>query len=119
MGVGSDAIGYLLDQLSRDYDKAHPKAATLLYSWDAVDPATGQAGGQIETKATCAAIARPDGSSAGISALEAGTTDPSSPGDFCIDYAGSRGRSRPATRVRRWRRLLHPAGRRRGHLGLP
>ena len=89
VGVGSDTIGYLLDQLSRDYGKAHPKAATLLYSWDAVDPATGQAGGQIETKATCAAIARPDGSSAGISALEAGTTDPSSPGDFCIDYAGS------------------------------
>ncbi len=89
VGAGSDTVGYLLDQLSRDYNKAHPKAATLLYSWDAVDPATGKAGGPIETKATCASIARPDGSSAGISALEANTTDPSSPGDFCIDYAGS------------------------------
>ena len=54
-----------------------------------MDPATGKAGGPIETKATCASIARPDGSSAGISAQEANTTDPSSPGDFCIDYAGS------------------------------
>ena len=89
VGVGSDTVGYLLDQLSRDYDKAHPKAATLLYSWDDVDPATGKTGGPIETKATCAKIARPDGSSAGISALEAGTTDPSSPAHFCIDYAGS------------------------------
>ena len=89
VGVGSDTTGFLLDQISHDYNKANPTAATLLYSWDAVDPATGKAGGPIVTKATCASIARPDGSSAGIAALEANTTDPSSPGDFCIDYAGS------------------------------
>jgi ABC-type phosphate transport system substrate-binding protein len=89
VGVGSDTVGYLLDQLSRNYDEANPAAATLLYSWDPVDPDTGKPGGPIETKATCASIARPDGSSAGIAALEANTTDPSSPSDFCIDYAGS------------------------------
>ncbi len=89
VGVGSDTIGFLLDQFSHDYNKAHPKAATLLYSWDAVDPATGKAGGPIVTKAAAPGIARPDGSSAGITALEANTTDPSGPGDFCIDYAGS------------------------------
>jgi ABC-type phosphate transport system substrate-binding protein len=89
VGVGSDTIQYLLDQFSQDYNKAHPGAPSLLYSWDATNPATGEIGDQIATKASCEAIARPDGSSAGISALEANTTDPSDPSDYCIDYAGS------------------------------
>jgi ABC-type phosphate transport system substrate-binding protein len=89
VGVGTDTFGYLADQLSHDYNKAHPQAATLLYGWDELDPATGKPGGPIVTKAGCAAIARPDGSSAGITALEANTADPSSPSHFCIDYAGS------------------------------
>ena len=89
VGVGSDTIGYLLDQLSYDYDQAHPGASSLLYSWDEVNPATGQAGDAIVTKAGCAPIPRPDGSSAGIAALEAGVTDPAAPGAFCTDYAGS------------------------------
>ena len=88
VGVGSDTIGYLLDQLSHDYNKANPKAPTLLYSWDPTSPA-GKAGGTIVTKATCPPIPRPNGSSAGIAALEANTIDPSDPNDFCIDYAGS------------------------------
>ena len=89
VGVGSDTSQYLLDQFSHDYNKAHPGASSLLYSWDATNPVTGQAGDMIGTKAGCAAIARPDGSSAGISALEANVTDPSAPGDYCVDYAGS------------------------------
>jgi ABC-type phosphate transport system substrate-binding protein len=88
-GVGSDAIQYLLDQLSRDYDKVHPKAPSLLYSWDAANPGTGRPGGHIVTKAACTAITRPDGPSAAIAALRAGASDPSGPRDFCIDYAGS------------------------------
>jgi ABC-type phosphate transport system substrate-binding protein len=92
VGVGSDTIQYLLDQFSYDYNKAHPGASSLLYSWDDTNPVTGKAGDMIETKAGCAAIARPDGSSAGISALAANVTGPSGPGDYCIDYAGS---SRP------------------------
>ena len=89
VGVGSDTMGYLLDQLAHDYDQAHPKAASLLYSWDETNPDTGVAGDSVVTKAGCAAIARPDGSSAGIAALEANATDQSKPSDFCIDYAGS------------------------------
>ncbi|HEY3733004.1 MAG TPA: substrate-binding domain-containing protein [Streptosporangiaceae bacterium] len=88
-GVGSDTIGFLLDQLSHDYNKAHAKSSPLLYSWDPVNPVTGQTGDPITTKAGCPATPRPDGSSAGISALEAGVTDPNAPKDFCVDYAGS------------------------------
>ena len=89
VGVGSDAIQYLLDQFAHDYSKANPKAATLLYSWDPVNPVTRVAGDSIVTKAGCTAIPRPDGSSAGITALEANTVVPANPGDFCIDYAGA------------------------------
>ena len=89
VGVGSDTTGYLLDQLALDYDKAHLKSGPLLYSWDPVNPATGQAGGRIVTKAACPAMARPDGSAAGVSALIANKTDPSDTTDYCIDFAGS------------------------------
>ena len=89
VGVGSDTIGYLLDQLSHDYNQAHPTAARLLYSWNPTAPATGGVGGPVETKTGCNSILRPDGSSAGITALEANTVDQSDPNDFCIDYAGS------------------------------
>ena len=89
VGVGSDTIGYLLDQLSHDYSNAHPNAATLLYSWDPADPVTGEIGGPVETKTGCNSIPRPDGSTAGITALEANIVDQSNPNDFCIDYAGA------------------------------
>ena len=89
VGVGSDTTGYLLDQYSHDYNLAHPGGSSLLYSWDPTNPATGKTGGSIVTKATCTAIARPDGSSAGITALEANTKDPSNAKHYCIDYAGS------------------------------
>jgi ABC-type phosphate transport system substrate-binding protein len=88
VGVGSDTIGYLLDQLSSDYNQAHT-GSPALYSWDATNPVTGKPGDPIVTKAGCNPIARPDGSSAGITALEANTPDPANPNDFCIDYAGS------------------------------
>jgi phosphate transport system substrate-binding protein len=56
-----------------------------------VNPSTGAVGDTITTKAssstdTTCSIARPDGSGAGITALEANTTDG---GDYCIDYARS------------------------------
>lgn len=89
VGVGSDTIEYLLDQFSHDYSAAHPHAASLLYSFDETNPDTGAVGDPIQTKAGCADIPRPDGSSAGISAVEADTTDPADPSDYCIDFAGS------------------------------
>lgn len=89
VGTGSDTIGFLLDQFSHDFNKAHPGAKTLLYSWDPVNPVTGATGDPIQAKAGCKPIARPDGSSPGIAALEANTTDPADPKAFCADYAGS------------------------------
>ena len=89
VGVGSDTVGYLLDQLAHDYNAAHPGGSSLLYSWDPTNPVTGKTGDPIMTKAGCKAIARPDGSSAGITALEANTVDQIDPRDFCVDYAGS------------------------------
>lgn len=89
VGAGSDTLGFLLDQLSSDYAEANPNATSLLYGWDSVNPATNETGDPIVTKAGCAPIARPDGSSAGIAALEAGVTDPADPKAFCLDFAGS------------------------------
>src|SRR5581483_1506722 len=84
-----DTVQFLLDQFSRDYNKANPGAATLLYSWDPADPVTGKTGGKIVTKAGCKPVARPDGSSAGVSALEKDASDPAGPGALCVDFAGS------------------------------
>jgi ABC-type phosphate transport system substrate-binding protein len=94
VGVGSDTIEFVFDQFSHDFNATHghPK----LQSWDATAPGTNVGGGNINTKgrgATCH-IARPDGSSAGITALEtnAGGTINGHP---CVDFArSSRG---PAT----------------------
>lgn len=91
VGVGSDTIGYLLDQLSYDYDKTHPKSAPLLYSWD---PGSGR----ITTKAACGPIARPGGSAAAVAALKASKTDPADHGDFCVDYAGSSSAPAPGSK---------------------
>lgn len=92
VGVGSDTDEFLLDQFSHDYNASHAGSAHLLYSWDALNPTTGLTD-NIVTKSGCAAIQRPDGSSAGISTfdLNAKTKDGKA---FCIDYARSaRGRS--------------------------
>lgn len=89
VGVGSDTIQSLLDQLSVNYNAS--RSAPHLYSWDATNPTTGAVGDKITVKAGCAKIARPDGSSAGISALDNNTKVGS---HFCIDYArASRGRA--------------------------
>ena len=93
VGVGSDTIEFVFDQFSHDYNASHTTSSHLLYSWDATNPSTGAVGDPIATKAGCSTIARPDGSSAGISALDANakTIDGT---NFCIDYArSSRARS--------------------------
>jgi ABC-type phosphate transport system substrate-binding protein len=89
VGVGSDTIQFLLDQFSFDYNKAH-KTGTHLYSWDALNPKTGLTD-NISLKSGCAKIARPNGSSAGITTLAANqkTKDKK---HFCADFARS---SRP------------------------
>src|SRR5216683_776233 len=84
VGVGSDTLEFLMDQLSFDYNKSHSTGAKL-YSWDALSPKTGLTA-TIKTKAGCTAIPRPDGSSAGIATLILNTKT----GDkkhFCVDFA--------------------------------
>jgi ABC-type phosphate transport system substrate-binding protein len=93
VGVGSDTLEFLMDQLSFDYNKSHSTGAKL-YSWDALNPKTGLTD-NIKTKSGCTAIPRPDGSSAGIATLILNTKT----GDkkaFCVDYARS-SRARKST----------------------
>jgi|SRR5215472_7112818 len=91
VGVGSDTLQNVLDQFSLDYNKTHLPPAKQLYSWDATNPKTGAIGDPIVTKSGCSSTPRPDGSSAGITALDANakTADGKA---FCIDFARS---SRP------------------------
>lgn len=86
VGVGSDTIEFLLDQLGHDYNASHP-GQPRLFSFDAINPSTGQVGDPITTKSDCAAVPRPDGSSAGIAELEKNNKGTS--GEFCVDYARS------------------------------
>lgn len=69
VGVGSDTTQGLLNTLTNHYNTKSPAPASKAYSWDA----TG--GGKITPKAGATEINRPNGSSAGVSALIAdGTT---------------------------------------------
>jgi ABC-type phosphate transport system substrate-binding protein len=91
VGVGSDTLQSVMDQLSFDYNKSHATGPRL-FSWDALNPKTGQAHDMIKLKAHCTAIQRPNGSTEGINALKLNqkTADKK---HFCIDYArSSRGR---------------------------
>jgi ABC-type phosphate transport system substrate-binding protein len=95
-GVGSDTTQNVFDQFSADYNVTHKTGGTQLYGWDATNPITGAMGDTIVTKhtagdSTTCSVPRPDGSSAGISALENTKTVGGSP---CIDFSTSaRGRS--------------------------
>jgi ABC-type phosphate transport system substrate-binding protein len=96
VGTGSNTTQYLLDQLSYNFDHKNPSATEKLYSWDAVNPNTLAIGDNVVTKKGCAAIARPDGSGAGITQLDANVVDPSNKKYYCEDYARS-SRARAST----------------------
>lgn len=89
VGVGSNTIQYVLDQLAYNYDHANPNATSKLYSWDAVNPDTLAIGDNIVTKKGCAAIARPNGSGAGVAALEANARPSGDSTNYCVDFARS------------------------------
>jgi ABC-type phosphate transport system substrate-binding protein len=92
VGTGSDTTQYVMDQLALNYDTANPSAANKIYSWDAVNPDTLAIGDNIVTKSGCAAIARPDGSGAGIGELADNILDPTKVKGvqyYCEDYARS------------------------------
>lgn len=78
VAVGSDTTQFVSDAISTHYNSTAP--AHKFYSFDATGSAT------ITPKAGCAAITRPNGSSAGIAALKAGAKTGSS---YCIDIARS------------------------------
>jgi ABC-type phosphate transport system substrate-binding protein len=86
VGVGSDTIQNVFDQFSHDYNATH--STGKLYSWDALNPKTGAMGDPIQLKSgsTACKIPRPDGSSAGITALENTGKTSTHP---CIDFARS------------------------------
>jgi ABC-type phosphate transport system substrate-binding protein len=84
VGVGSNTIQNLMDQLSVNYNKAFTKGSRL-YSWDALNPKTGL-DDNIATKKGCADIVRPNGSGAGVAAL---ILNSKVSGHFCIDFARS------------------------------
>ena len=99
-GVGSDTIQNVMDQFSADFNAALPVTTPHLYSWDATNPVTGAIGDDITNKSGGSASMgtsqqpRPDGSSAGITALT--TTNPTTSGHPCIDFARS-SRARAST----------------------
>jgi len=69
-----------------DYNNTAP--SHKLWSWDATGSTT------ITPKPGCPPVTRPDGSAAGITALNADTTD--GHGDYCIDFAQSSAPEAPA-----------------------
>jgi hypothetical protein len=117
VGVGSDTITPLFSEgginasdpggctpaspdagtLTGDFDSTSPAPAHPAYSWDAVNPCTGTADETITTKAksstdTSCQLERPDGSSAGIAALNDNQEDANKAQSaivYCIDYARS------------------------------
>ncbi len=94
LGVGSDTIQNVFDQFSLDYNATHTTGK--LYSFDALNPTNGAMGDPIQLKSGSSNcnIPRPDGSSAGISALE--NTKTTTGGQPCINFARS-SRARAST----------------------
>jgi ABC-type phosphate transport system substrate-binding protein len=74
MGVGSNTTEYVMDQFSTAYNKTvktHNVNNPDFYSYDALPLGVNVAGNYtIKPKAGCATIARPDGSTAGVTALD-------------------------------------------------
>jgi len=76
VGTGSDTTQDMMNALASGYNRRTPAPASRLASFDASGSAT------IVPQSGCAAIARPNGSSAGIAALRADTTG-------CVEFARS------------------------------
>jgi len=91
VGVGSDTIQNLVDQFSANFNTTHKTSGTQLYYFDATNPITGAMGDTIVTKhtatdSTTCSQPRPDGASAGITALE---STKALSGHPCIDFVGN------------------------------
>ncbi len=101
VAVGSNTTQYVLDALAQKYDAGigtkHSAAHPYVYSFDAVKPGTSaNAVTKISPKAGCATIVRPNGSGAGVKALD--TTQVIKSGGVsypCLDFARSSGGRKP------------------------
>lgn len=81
VGTGSDTTQLVVNAFSTAYNKTNP--TLKMYSFNAVGSAT------ITEKVGCTPITRPNGSSAGITELEAGTRPSGDKVDRCADFARS------------------------------
>ena len=92
VGVGSDTIEFVLDQLSVNYNAAHPThnlRHPWIYSWDATPPKNPtNLTSHIVPKSGCSKVLRPDGSSAGIAAMAASPSTRNHK-HKCFDFARS------------------------------
>jgi ABC-type phosphate transport system substrate-binding protein len=93
VAVGSESIAFVGDQLAFNYNKTvkhHSPSHPYFYSWDGVPPGSPNNTDQTVTlKAGCKNL-RPDGSSAGITALTTyGTTKYKGKTYPCVDMARS------------------------------
>jgi ABC-type phosphate transport system substrate-binding protein len=100
VSVGANTDENLFNQLAVSYDvtiaaKQHSASLPYLYTWNATAPgSTSTAPTKIVTKAGCGAEIRPNGSGAGLTALDANTLDSINKKYYCIDFArSSSGRS--------------------------
>jgi ABC-type phosphate transport system substrate-binding protein len=101
VGVGSDTTTFVMDQFSVNYNKTvkvHNAAHPFFYSWDALPPGKTEPSPtyKIVPKHGCSAIARPDGSTAGLNALNQNMRDGKTP-YLCIDFGRSSGGRAPGT----------------------
>jgi ABC-type phosphate transport system substrate-binding protein len=93
ISVGSESIAFVSDQLSYNYNKSvkhHGPSHPYYYSWDGVPAGSPNNTSQhVTLKAGCRNL-RPDGSSAGITALTTyGTTKYKGKRYPCVDFARS------------------------------
>jgi ABC-type phosphate transport system substrate-binding protein len=113
VGVGSNTTEYVMDQLSVDYNKtipakAHNPSDPYFYSWDAL-PLGGNATGvyHITPKAGCKTTTRPNGSGAGLTALDTSQVDKRvtvvkggkkyTTLYYCVDFGRSSGGRKPTS----------------------
>jgi ABC-type phosphate transport system substrate-binding protein len=105
VGVGANTDENLFNQLSADYNKTipaskHNASHPYFYNFNATAPgSTSAKPTRIVTKAGCASIVRPNGSTAGLNALDNNTFDGTT-GHYCIDFGrSSSGRSPKAPKA--------------------
>jgi ABC-type phosphate transport system substrate-binding protein len=100
VGVGSNTTEYVMDAFSVAYNKTvktHNVNNPKFYSYDALPLGVNVPGKyNIKPKTGCATIARPDGSGAGITALDGTQVIKYKGGSYqCIDFARSSGGRKP------------------------